>query len=164
MLAKQGVYMSEENTNSVNGQRYLEFNIGKEKYGVELLTVIEVISVPETTPLPNSPKYIEGIMNLRGQIITVVDLRTKLSIPQLEDQSEKATIIVKVNNIQVGVIVDSINKVINVHEKDLSEIVNTNKNKNAKFINSIYKSPEDYLVFLLSFERLLDLEEVAQVA
>ena len=156
--------MSEENTNSVNGQRYLEFNIGKEKYGVELLTVIEVISVPETTPLPNSPKYIEGIMNLRGQIITVVDLRTKLSIPQLEDQSEKATIIVKVNNIQVGVIVDSINKVINVHEKDLSEIVNTNKNKNAKFINSIYKSPEDYLVFLLSFERLLDLEEVAQVA
>lgn len=156
--------MSEENTNSVNGQRYLEFNIGKEKYGVELLTVIEVISVPETTPLPNSPKYIEGIMNLRGQIITVVDLRTKLSIPQLEDQSEKATIIVKVNNVQVGVIVDSINKVINVHEKDLSEIVNTNKNKNAKFINSIYKSPEDYLVFLLSFERLLDLEEVAQVA
>lgn len=156
--------MNEENTNSVNGQRYLEFNIGKEKYGVELLTVIEVISVPETTPLPNSPKYIEGIMNLRGQIITVVDLRTKLSIPQLEDQSEKATIIVKVNNVQVGVIVDSINKVINVHEKDLSEIVNTNKNKNSKFINSIYKSPEDYLVFLLSFERLLDLEEVAQVA
>lgn len=144
--------------------RYLEFNIGKEIYGVELLTVIEVISIPETTPLPNSPKYINGIMNLRGQIITVVDLRTKLNIEPLPDQDESATIIVKVNNVQVGVIVDSINKVINVSPEDLAEIASTSKNRNAKFITSIYKSPEDYLVFLLNFEKLLDLEEVSQVA
>ena len=156
--------MDEKNDQNTPGSRFLEFNIGKEKYGVELLTVIEVISIPETTPLPNSPRYIRGIMNLRGQIITVVDLRTKLNIDPLENQSESATIIVKVNNIQVGVIVDSINKVINVNSHELAEIVSTTKNKNSKFINSIWKSPEDYLVFLLNFEKLLDLEEVAQVA
>ena len=156
--------MDKNNDPNVIGSRFLEFNIGKEKYGVELLTVIEVISIPETTPLPNSPRYIRGVMNLRGQIITVVDLRTKLNIDPLENQNESATIIVKVNNIQIGVIVDSINKVINVNSSELAEIVSTTKNKNSKFINSIWKSPEDYLVFLLNFEKLLDLEEVAQVA
>ncbi len=156
--------MEDTNDQNTMGTRFLEFNIGKERYGVELLTVIEVISIPDTTPLPNAPKYIRGIMNLRGQIITVVDLRMKLNIAALENQSESATIIVKVNNIQVGVIVDSINKVINVSPKDLAEIVSTNKNKNSKFINSIWKSPEEYLVFLLNFEKLLDLEEVTQAA
>lgn len=164
MLAKAGENMENEKKLKESGLRYLEFNIGTEKYGVELLTVIEVISIPETTPLPNSPKYINGIMNLRGQIITVVDLRTKLSIEPLPEQNESATIIVKVNNVQIGVTVDSINKVINVMPSDLSEIVSTSKNKNSKFINSIYKSPEDYLVFLLNFEKLLDLEEIAQAA
>lgn len=156
--------MEDRSEKDITGARFLEFNIGNEKYGVELLTVIEVISIPETTPLPNSPKYIKGIMNLRGQIITIVDLRTKLNIEPKEDQSQCATIIVKVNNVQVGVIVDSINKVVNVNPNDLSEIVTTTKNKNSKFINSIWKSPEDYLVFLLNFEKLLDLEEVTTAA
>ena len=61
-------------------QRYLQFDLGNESYAIALLNVKEVIPVPETTPLPNAPTYYIGIMNLRGQIISIVDLRKRLKI------------------------------------------------------------------------------------
>lgn len=65
----------------LDAQRYLQFDLGNESYAVPLSTVKEVIPVPETTPLPNSPTHYVGIMNLRGQIISVIDLRKRLKSP-----------------------------------------------------------------------------------
>ena len=100
-----------ENDIFQENERYIEFSLGEEKFAIALLEVKEVISCPETTPIPRSPSHFVGVMNLRGQVISIVDLRKKLSI-QSTSELEEAVIILELDGANIGVIVDSINKVI----------------------------------------------------
>ena len=106
-------------------QRYLQFDLGNESYAIALLNVKEVIPVPETTPLPNAPTYYIGIMNLRGQIISIVDLRKRLKINKKED-AEEAVIIVDFAGVSIGLVVDSINYVLNVATSEITEVPENN--------------------------------------
>ena len=72
--------MEHQEKKNESAQRYLQFDLGNERYAIALLNVKEVIPLPETTPLPDSPSYYIGIMNLRGQIISIMDFRKKLNI------------------------------------------------------------------------------------
>lgn len=158
-------YSNEENgkTEGDVSSRYLEFNLGTERYACELLSVLEVISVPETTPVPNSPTYLEGVMNLRGQIVTIIDLRKKLNITPKEENKEQAVIILNVEGHHLGVIVDSINKVLNVTENSVSDSADVQGQSQAKYINGIHKE-DDELVFILDFYKLLNISEIKNVA
>lgn len=100
---------------STETRRYLEFFLGGESYAVDLLKVKEVITLPELTPIPKAPNYVCGLMNLRGLVLTVVDLRKKLSITPSADESQKAVIIFDLNDRLVGAVVDSIQKVLNIN-------------------------------------------------
>ena len=95
-----------------NLDRFIEFSLGSEDYAIPLLMVREVISIPETTPIPKAPKHFIGLMNLRGQVISIVDLRNKLNIKPQESDEDSAVIIVDFNGMNIGIIVDSINKVL----------------------------------------------------
>lgn len=130
-------------------QRYIEFNIGVERYALELLTVLEVISIPTTTPVPNSPAYMVGLMNLRGKIISIVDVRKKLGIKALENNAESAVIILKVRDTSIGIIVDSINRVLQVGKNDVDNALEIKGQSNAQFIDGIYHK-EEKMTFLLS--------------
>jgi purine-binding chemotaxis protein CheW len=94
----------------INGDvnRFIEFSLGGEDYAIPLLMVREVISVPDTTPIPKAPVHFLGIMNLRGQVISIVDLRKKLKVDSRKDK-EEAVIIVDIGSMNIGVVVDSIN-------------------------------------------------------
>jgi purine-binding chemotaxis protein CheW len=138
-------------------ERYLEFNLANEHYMVDLLSVLEVISMPETTPIPNAPHFIKGIMNLRGQIVTIFDLRKKLGIPIEENNSEVAVMILKINDTQMGVIVDSINRVLSAKKDRISESKEITGQINTKFISSIYRDDEK-LIFQLNIQKLIGLE------
>lgn len=148
------------------GAKFLEFSLGTEHYGVPLLTVREVISKPETTVIPNAPSYFVGIMNLRGQVISVVDLRKKLSIKTKIDNSEEAVIIVQVENIQVGLVVDSIDRVLEITSLDqVTEMPEINSQINSRFVQSVYKEKDHLTIFLKLTEvldvHLLDKKKVA---
>lgn len=106
-------------------KRYLEFYLGKESYAVELLTVKEVITPPETTPIPKAPAHVCGLINLRGLVLTVVDLRKKLTIIPDKDSSQNAVIILDLGDRMVGVVVDSIQKVLNIKEDQLKPVPDT---------------------------------------
>ena len=85
-----------ENLNETSDKnRFIEFSLGQEDYAIPLLMVREVISIPDTTPIPKAPKHFIGLMNLRGQVISIVDLRTKLTIKPREESSDSAVIIWK---------------------------------------------------------------------
>ena len=115
----------------MDSNRYLEFHLGNESYAVELLTVKEVITIPELTPIPKAPAYVSGIMNLRGQVITVIDLRKKLNITPSKDTSQCGVIIFDLKDHCLGVMVDSIHKVLTVdaeHTKELPDGEGTNSN------------------------------------
>ena len=141
--------------------RFLEFSLGKEDYAIPLLMVREVISVPETTPIPKSPGHFLGIMNLRGQVISIVDLRKKLKIEVKKDK-EEAVIIVDIGGMNIGVIVDSINKVLAFAEDEVSDMPEVDNQLNTIYIFGVYKK-EKSLTILLDIAKVLDLKDIEAI-
>ena len=99
-------------TIETSGERYLCFSLGEETFAIPLLSVREVIAVPEITRVPQTPAHFMGIMNLRGQVISILDLRTKMGI-KVQKTSETPVIICDLSPLCVGVVVDSIQAVLN---------------------------------------------------
>jgi purine-binding chemotaxis protein CheW len=145
--------------NQEGTERYLQFDLGQETYAAQLLSVKEVIPVPETTPLPNSPSHYVGIMNLRGQIISIIDLRKKLKITPKEEGIEEAVIIVEIDGVGIGVVVDSINKVLNINLASVSEVPEVSSQINAKYIEGVFQG-EDKLTVLLDLKSVLNIDEI----
>lgn len=145
---------AKRNSNESNNNRYLCFTLGKEEFAIPLLSVREVIAIPDITPVPQTPPHFLGIMNLRGQIISVMDLRAKLNIKPSE-KSETAVIICDIIPNAIGVIVDSINSVINPSATEISEKPEIQSSKNTDYIQSIYRD-KDRLVLLLDISRTLN--------
>jgi purine-binding chemotaxis protein CheW len=114
--------MESKTKSSSSSRRYLEFSLGGESYAVELLAVKEVITPPEMTPIPKAPAYVCGLMNLRGLVLTVIDLRKKLSITPSENTSQNAVIIFDLDERYIGVVVDSIQKVLNIPEERIKPV------------------------------------------
>lgn len=141
--------------------RFIEFSLGKEDYAIPLLMVREVISVPETTPIPKSPTHFLGIMNLRGQVISVVDLRKKLKVEAKQDK-EEAVIIVDIGGMNIGVVVDSINKVLAFSSDDVSEMPEVENQINTQYIFGVYKK-ENSLIVLLDIAKVLDLKDLEAI-
>ena len=138
--------------------RFLEFTLGSEDYAIPILSVREVISVPETTPIPKAPSHFLGIMNLRGQVISVVDLRTKLKIKGKENNAEESVIIVDINGMNLGIVVDSINKVLAFTDEEVYEVPEIETQVNAEYIQGVYRK-EDSLTVLLDVAKVLDLKD-----
>lgn len=138
--------------------RFIEFSLGEEDYAIPLLMVKEVISIPDTTPIPKAPKHFIGLMNLRGQVISIVDLRNKLSIKPKEVTSDSAVIIVDFNGINIGVIVDSINRVLTFSRNEIQEMPELNSQVRSDYIQGVYKK-EDGLTVLLDLARCLDVKD-----
>lgn len=145
-----------------NGERFIRFSLGEEEYAMPLLRVREVIAMPDITPIPQTPPYFLGIMNLRGQVITILDLRTKLSIKPANG-GEVAVIICDLGSICIGVVVDSINSVLTPKEGEISERPAMQGGKNSDYITGIYRK-EAGLVLLLDISKLLSVEDQSAVA
>ena len=149
-------------THKVDNQlRYLEFTLGEEHFAIPLLAVRELISVPETTEVPFSPKYFVGIMNLRGQVISIIDLRKKMSIARNEELTEEAVIIVEYGDISLGVIVDEICKVLAVIEDQIQEIPSIEAKSNEGH-NKVFKNGEN-LVQLMDLDSILNVKELTKL-
>ncbi|MBX9704403.1 MAG: chemotaxis protein CheW, partial [Silvanigrellaceae bacterium] len=142
---------------STNSNRYLRFSLGSEEYAIPLLSVKEVIAVPDITPIPYTPPHFLGIMNLRGQVISVIDLRLKLNIKSSQSQ-ETAIIICDIHPYCVGIVVDSINSVITAKAEELSEKPQIQSTKNTDFITEIYNNSEN-LIVLIDIAKTLDLDD-----
>ncbi|MCS6837278.1 MAG: chemotaxis protein CheW [Bdellovibrionaceae bacterium] len=138
-------------------QRYLCFNLGKEEYAIPLLKVREVIGMPELTPIPQMPPYIMGMMNLRGNVITVMDLRSRLGIKSKSTQ-EEAVIIVEIGPINLGCAVDAVNSVISISPSEILEKPQLENMKSLHYIEGVIHR-ENSLILLLDIGRALSIEE-----
>ncbi len=138
--------------------RFIEFSLGTEDYAVPLLMVREVISIPETTPIPKAPKHFVGLMNLRGQVISIVDLRNKLNIKATDSTLDNAVIIIDFEGVNIGIIVDSINKVLAFAKEDIQEMPELQSQVNSDYILGVYKK-EDGLTVLLDIAKCLDVKD-----
>ncbi|MFN7262409.1 MAG: chemotaxis protein CheW [Pseudobdellovibrionaceae bacterium] len=142
-----------------SNERYLAFSLGTEEYAIPLLSVREVIAVPEITPVPQSPTYFLGIMNLRGQVISVIDLRTKFGIKP-NTTEETSVIILDMGDHSLGAVVDSVNSVLSPKTEELSEPPDLEGNKNAAAITKVFRR-EKNLVLILDVLKTLSKEDKA---
>lgn len=153
--------MTETAVNAQEGQRYLTFFLGQEEYAIPLLTVREVLAMPDFTPVPQTPPYFLGVMNLRGRVLSVMDLRLKMNIKP-EPSPENAVILCQVGDLVVGIAVDSVNSVLAPSAEDLSPAPENPAMKTAAYVTGVYRR-DKHLVLLLNIGAALSLEDV-QVA
>lgn len=146
---------------NANRERFLSFSLGSEEYAVPLLAVREVIALPEFTPVPYTPTYFLGIMNLRGQVISIMDLRQKLGIKPGVN-TETAVIICDLNGASIGVVVDSVNTVLNPDSADVSDKPEIQSNRPTDYITGVYRKDKKLILFL-DLSRSLSLEDHAAV-
>lgn len=141
----------------INTDKVLCFNLGNEEFAVPLLNIKEVIAQPDVTPLPQSPNYFLGIINLRGQIISIIDLRVKFNIKPMPN-SESAVMILDFNGQFLGVVVDKVNSVQSVKENDIAEKPSVDNSKTHDYIEGVFKR-DDKLIFLLDISKSLSLDD-----
>jgi purine-binding chemotaxis protein CheW len=153
--------MSSHKSTQGNTERFLSFSLGTEEYAVPLLAVREVIALPEFTPVPYTPSYFLGIMNLRGQVISIMDLRQKLGVKPGAD-TETAVIICDLNGMSIGVVVDSVNTVLNPDAADVSEKPEIQSNRPTDYITGVYRKDKKLILFL-DLSKSLSLEDHAAV-
>ena len=137
--------------------RFLSFSLGKEEYAIELLSVREVIGMPGITPVPHTPPHFLGIMNLRGQVISVMDLRKKFGFPTTATQ-ETAVVILNFHDLSLGVVVDSVNSVLNPDPETLSPKPELQGSPSTEFVTGVYRK-DNQLVLLLDIAKALNLDD-----
>ena len=142
--------------------RYLTFSIGKETYGVEIKYVIEIIGIQTITEIPELPEYIKGIINLRGKIIPVMDVRIRFKKEPIEYNDRTCVIIVDINDISIGLIVDKVAEVIIIPDQDIVEPPQMNKGNKNRYIKNMGKVGDD-VKLLLDCEKLLTEDELEEL-
>ena len=140
-------------------QRLLVFNLGNERYAVPLLKVKEVIGKTTITPVPRTPEYFKGMMNLRGQVISVIDLRSKFSINPNETL-ETAIIILDLSPLAIGIIVDGIEAVVTTVAGEIMPPPSITSDIDSRYIVGVTKS-KDRLILLLDIEKALSNDDIA---
>lgn len=137
--------------------KYLCFSLGVEEFAIPLLSVREVLGLPEVTPVPQTPTHFLGIMNLRGRVISVMDLRTKLAIKPAVN-TETAVIILDSGGFNVGMVVDQVNSVQEILPEELAPKPTLESGKANEYVVGVYKK-EDHLILMLDIARALSLED-----
>ena len=143
--------------------KYLTFFLSNEEYGLEILKVREIISVMEITSVPQTPDFIKGVINLRGKVIPVVDLRLKFGMPETEYTKETCTIVVDVQGLQMGIVVDTVSEVLDIAESDIEPPPAFGSTIKTDFILGMGKVKEEIKI-LLSIDKILSAEEFATIA
>jgi len=140
------------------------FQLAGEEFGVEIMQVQEIIRMPDITRIPQSPDYVEGVINLRGKIIVVINLDTRFDLQSKELDENSRIIIVEVGENVVGMVVDSVSEVLRLSTANVEpapEIITAKIH--VDYLRGVGKL-DDRLLILLDLEKVLSAEEMAQVA
>jgi len=134
--------------------RYLSFVIGDENFGMEIDTVKEIINTFDITPVPHTPDYIKGIMNLRGDIIPIIDVRTRFLMEPKEYDELTCIVVLEHKDGNIGLIIDSVNEVKYVPEKNISAPPAAKLNYVNQFIKNLGRT-DSYVMLLIETQKLL---------
>lgn len=152
-----------DNNQSVNVDNTIQvivFNIGEERYGVEISQIKEIILLTQVTHIPNVPDFVEGVLNLRGQIVAIINLRKKLGKEQKKNDENTRIIVIEHGSSTIGMMVDSVSEVKYLSSKNIEEIPRFLALKDeSKFLKGIGKL-EDGLLTLMDLKELFSENEL----
>lgn len=143
--------------------RYLTFHISEEDFALDILYVKEIVGIQKITEVPDMPPYIKGVINLRGQVITLVDVRLRFDMAPRDYDERTCIIVVEVNQIQVGMIVDMVSEVTEIPENNISPPPQLAYSTKHQYIKGMGKVGDDVKI-ILDVERLLFDQDIAQLA
>lgn len=148
-------------------EKYLTFSLGKEQYGVEILKVREINCLLDITAVPRTPNFVRGVINLRGKVIPVIDLRIKFGMETVESNEQTCIIVVDIiqNNIavQMGIIVDTVSEVLDIDTDDIEETPTFGSSCRTDFIKGIAKTKGGVKI-LLNIEKVLSNDEIVAMS
>jgi len=143
--------------------RYLTFLIGEDTFGIELNYIMEIVGLQPITEMPEMPDYIKGIVNLRGMIIPVMDVRLRLKKPQAEYNDRTCIIITQFGGMSLGLVVDSVSDVRSITSAEISDKPDIGGKGSRGYVKSVAKI-HDRVILLLDCEKLLTDEEPEEVS
>lgn len=155
-----------DETTSVSSQQYVTFSLGDELFGVEVTRAREILSITPVTKVPQTPDYLLGVINLRGQVVPVVDMRLKLGLPVSEETEDTCVIVVEVQvdgeSIIVGALADAVREVLEIRSDHIEPAPRLGTRLKTDFITGMGKVDEQFLI-LLNIDRVFSTEELAIV-
>lgn len=141
----------------------VSFNIGEEEFGVDILQVQEIIRMLEVTRVPNAPEYIDGVINLRGKVIPIVDLRRRFGMARKEHDKNTRIVVVELGGQVVGFVVDAVSEVLRIPRSVTEPPPSFVGGVREEYITAVGKL-EDRLLILLDLEKILKENERTDVA
>ncbi len=138
--------------------KYLTFRIGEEDYGIEISYVTEIVGMQHISEVPEMPGFVKGVMNLRGQIIPVMDVRLRFGMEERPYDDRTCVVVVRMGDTSVGLVVDTVKEVLNIPEKAVTEPPRVASAKSARYIKGIGRLENDVKI-LIDVNTLLHDEE-----
>jgi purine-binding chemotaxis protein CheW len=157
----------EKNETVARGGKYLTFGLGREEYGLEILKVREIFGYMEITSIPHTPLHVIGVINLRGQVISVIDLRRRFGMAPIDRTEQTCIIVVEINHdnrrINMGIVVDRVSEVLNIPADKIENAPSFGTHIDTSFILGMGKIGQ-HVKILLDIDRVLTREEISEVA
>lgn len=138
--------------------RWVTFRLDKEKYCVNVMQVQEVLRITEIAPVPGAPSFVLGIINLRGNVVTVVDTRRRFGLVPKDNDDASRIVIIEVNSNVIGMLVDSVADVVDLRKSDIETAPNVGTDESSKYIQGV-ASREGELLIVIDLNKFLSEEE-----
>ena len=153
------------NTVAANGDEVLQwvtYKLGEETYGINVMQVHEVLRHTEIAPVPGAPDYVLGIINLRGNVVTVIDTRSRFGLPSSDISDNTRIVIIESDDQVVGILVDSVAEVVYLRSSEIDSAPNVGTEESAKFIQGV-SNRDGQLLILVDLNKLLSDEEWTEI-
>lgn len=144
--------------------QWVKFRLDEEVYGINVMQVQEVLRLPEIAPVPGAPDYVMGIINLRGNVVTVIDTRKRFGLFQKEPDDSTRIVIIEVDSQVIGILVDSVAEVVNLRTSEIETTPNLGEdNESSKYIQGVHSKGDDILI-LVDVNKMLTESELDAVS
>lgn len=143
-------------------KQYVVFKLGKEEYGIDIMNVKEIGPYQESTKLPNVPEFIEGIINYRGEVIPIINLKKRFNLEDKGVDNNTRIVVINLNDKQIGFVVDEASQTVRLHDKDIDPAPNIVAGIDKEFITGVGKL-ENRLIILIDLEKVLSKEEKNEI-
>jgi len=138
--------------------QWVTFYLDSEKYGINVMSVQEVLRITDIAPVPGAPHYVLGIINLRGNVVTVIDTRIRFGLSEKESDDATRIVIIESENQVIGILVDSVAEVVDLRKSDIETTPNVGNDESSKYIQGVSSQGEQLLI-LVDVDKLLTEEE-----
>ena len=158
-LLDDDLYDDDEDTQK---DKFLTFHLAGEDYGIDIAFVTEIIGIQKITEVPDMPAYIKGVINLRGKVIPVMDVRTKFKIEPREYDERTCIVVVDINETSIGLVVDEVSEVVDIPESQVEPPPQTSKDSSSRYLKGMGKIGDDVKI-LLAVDKILFEEELQKL-